>query len=103
MKILLAVDGSKTSQSAVKSLIEHVGWYREKPRVELVTVHMPVPSLPGMGASVSKSQVQKYYEEEGESRLGPTKKQLDAAGIPYATNILVGQPAEQIVKHAKKA
>jgi|SRR6185503_7119656 len=103
MKILLAVDGSKTSDAAVKCLVEHAGWYKEKPRIELVTVHMPVPSLPGMGAAVSKSQIQRYYEEEGEARMVSAKKALDAARIPYATNILVGQPAEQIVKHAKKA
>ena len=103
MKILLAVDGSKTSDAAVKCLVEHAGWYKEKPRIELVTVHMPVPSLPGMGAAVSKSQIQRYYEEEGEARMVSAKKALDAAHIPYATNILVGQPAEQIVKHAKKA
>ena len=39
MKILLAVDGSKYSLDAVDSLIEHAGWYREKPQVELLTVH----------------------------------------------------------------
>jgi nucleotide-binding universal stress UspA family protein len=103
MKILLAVDGSKTSDAAVKCLVEHAGWYRDKPQVELVTVHLPVPSLPGMGAAVSKAQIQKYYEEEGESRLASAKKALGAAGIPYQANILLGQPAEQIVKHAAKA
>jgi nucleotide-binding universal stress UspA family protein len=103
MKILLAVDGSKTSDAAVKCLVEHAGWYRDKPQVELVTVHMPVPSLPGMGAAVSKTQIQRYYQEEGEVRLASAKKQLDAARIPYEERILVGQPAEQIVKQAKKS
>jgi nucleotide-binding universal stress UspA family protein len=103
MKILLAVDGSRTSQAAVKCLVEHAGWYREKPEIELVTVHMPVPSLPGMGAAVSKPQIQRYYQEEGESRMASARKALDAARISYQTRILVGQPAEQIVKHAKKS
>ena len=39
MKILLAVDGSKQSLAAVQSLIEHADWYRDRPTVELVTVH----------------------------------------------------------------
>src|SRR4051812_39600177 len=103
MKILLAVDGSKTSQAAVKCLVEHAGWYAEKPQVELVTVHLPVPSLPGMGAAVSKSQLQRYYQEEGEARLASARKALDAARISYETRVLLGQPAEQIVKQAKKA
>jgi len=51
MKILLAVDGSKNSLDAVQWLIDHVDWYRELPQVELVTVHLPVPQLPGLGTA----------------------------------------------------
>ena len=49
MKILLAVDGSKCSLDAVDNVIEHADWYRERPAVELLTVHLPVPKLPRMG------------------------------------------------------
>jgi nucleotide-binding universal stress UspA family protein len=101
MKILLAVDGSKSSLDAANCLIEHADWYREKPAVELVTVHLPVPKLPRMGMVVSKEQVQRYYEEEGAANLAKAKKKLDAAGIACQTRILVGPIAETIVKHAK--
>jgi len=103
MKILVAVDGSKASLNAVKCLVDHADWYRDKPQVELVTVHFPVPQLPGLGAAVGKSQVARYYQEEGESRVAAARKQLDAAGLRYEVRILVGHPAEQIVKHATKA
>jgi nucleotide-binding universal stress UspA family protein len=101
MKILLAVDGSKSSLDAVACLIEHADWYRERPQVELVTVHLPVPKVPGMGAAVSKSQIERYYEEEGEARLAPAKKRLAAAGVPFASRVLVGPVAESIVEHAR--
>lgn len=101
MKILIAVDGSKHSLDAVQTLIDHADWYREVPKVELVTVHLPVPRLPGMGAAVGKGQIQKYYQEEGEARLAAAKRKLDAAGIPYEARVLVGPVAESIVKHAK--
>lgn len=101
MKILLAVDGSKNSLNAVQSLVDHAGWYREKPRVELVTVHLPVPKLPGMGAAVGKGQIQKYYQEEGEGRLAAARRKLEAAGIPFEASVLVGAVAETIVRHAK--
>lgn len=101
MKILIAVDGSKHSLDAVQCLLDHADWYREKPDVLLVTVHLPVPKLPGMGAAVGKNQIQKYYEQEGEARLAPAKHMLDAARIPYATSVLVGPIAESIVQHAK--
>ena len=101
MKILLAVDGSKPSLDAVDCLIEHIGWYRAKPQVELLTVHLPVPKLPRMGMAVGKEQIAKYYEEEGEANLAAAEKKLEAAGISYRPRVLVGPIAETIVKHAK--
>jgi len=102
MKILLAVDGSKQSLSAVNSLIEHADWYREKPVVELVTVHLPLPKLPRMGLVVGKNQIQRYYQEEGEACLAAAKKKLRAARIACKASVLVGPVAETIVQHAAK-
>ena len=103
MKILLAVDGSKPSLDAVDCVIGHAGWYRAKPEVELVTVHLPVPKLPRMGVAVGKQQIAKYYQEEGEANLAAAKNKLEAAGISYRPQILVGPIAETIVKHARDA
>ena len=102
MKILLAVDGSTYSLDAVACLIEHADWYREKPTVELLTVHLPVPKLPRMHLVVGKNQIERYYQEEGEAMLAGAKKKLDAAGIRYNASILVGPIAETIVAHGKK-
>jgi nucleotide-binding universal stress UspA family protein len=102
MKILLAVDGSKHSLAAVQSLIAHADWYRDRPSVELVTVHLPVPRLPGISKFVSKAQIRDYYQEEGEAALGAAKKLLERAGIPYQARVLVGPVAETIVAQAKE-
>jgi nucleotide-binding universal stress UspA family protein len=102
MRILLAVDGSKHSLNAVQFLIDHYGaWLREKPELDLVTVHLPVPRLPGMGAAVGKAQLDKYYQEESERSLADARKKLDAAGVRYEVHTLVGAVAESLVKHAK--
>ena len=101
MKILLAVDGSRNSQNAVKLVIEHADWYRQAPMVELVTVHLPVPRLPRMRLVVGKGQIHRYYAEEGGERLAAAKKKLDAGGIKYRASVLVGDVAESIVKHAR--
>ena len=103
MRILLAVDGSKQSLKAVDCLIEHADWYRGKPNVELVTVHLPVPKVGGFGGGVNKAQVEKYYQEEGGAWLAPARKKLDAAKVPYTPHILVGPIAETLVGHAKRA
>ena len=97
MKILIAVDGSKPSLKALQLLVDHSDWYREPPEVELITVHLPVPAV----GRVPKSQLERYYVEEGEAKLAPAKKKLDAAGVPYKARVLVGPVAESIVKHAK--
>jgi nucleotide-binding universal stress UspA family protein len=103
MKILVAVDGSKNSLDAVQCLIDHADWYREKPEVELLTVHLPVPKLPRMGLAVGKDQIQRYYQEEGEALLAGAKRKLAAAGIKHKATVLVGPIAETIVKRAKDA
>lgn len=100
MKILLAVDGSKPSLAAARLLVEHADWYRDKPDVELLTVHLPVPKLPRMGAAIGKAQLAKYYQEEGEACLAGAKRRLDEAGLEYRASIRVGLVAETIVKHA---
>ena len=100
MKILLAVDGSKQSLKAVDSLIAHYDWYRDKPQVELVTVHAPVPKLPNMNLVVGKNQIERYYQEEGEECLAAAKKKLDTARIRYKPRILIGRAAETIAMHA---
>ena len=102
MKILVAVDGSKSSLDAVQCLIDHVDWYREAPQVELATVHLPIPRLPGMGAAVGKSQIEKYYQDEGEKQLAAARRKLEAAAVPYEARVLVGPVAESLVKHAKE-
>jgi nucleotide-binding universal stress UspA family protein len=97
MKILVAVDGSKPSLKAVQLLIDHADWYRERPEVELVAVHLPVPKV----AHLNKAQVEKYYSDEGEAMLAAARKKLAAAGVAYQPRVLVGPVAETIVKHAK--
>lgn len=101
MKILLAVDGSKSSLHAVDTLIEHAELYSVRPTVELVTVHPPVPRLPGLSKLVSKAQIRQYYKEEGEAQLAEPKTMLEDAGIDYEARVLVGPVAEILVAHAK--
>lgn len=97
MKILLAVDGSEVSLRAVGGLIDHVRWFADKPELHLLTVHLPIPG--GLATQyVSHAALQSYYREEGERALAPARQLLDAACLPHATHIHVGEPATIIVK-----
>jgi hypothetical protein len=48
LKILLPVDGSPSAVRATELLIETIGWYREAPSIELISVHLPVPRVPNL-------------------------------------------------------
>ena len=100
MKILVAVDGSRHALAAVRCVIEHAGWYRARPQVELVTVHLPVPAVRGMRAVVGTKQIERYYRDEGEAALAAARRRLRAARIPHRAHILVGAVAGRIVQHA---
>jgi nucleotide-binding universal stress UspA family protein len=102
MKVMLAVDGSSHSLDAVRCLIDQVARYREPPEIELVTVHRPVPMLPGMDTVVSKADLGRYYQDEGAQALAEASKLLDRSRVPYRSQILVGDPGDVILKRAKE-
>lgn len=103
LKILLAVDGSESAVRAARKLIETAGWYKESPTVELVAVHLPVPTVGFADLVVSRQMIERYYQDEGERMLAAARRLLDAAGIPYVPHILIGQIAQTIVEHAHKS
>ena len=103
LKVLLPVDGSESSIRATQKLIETIGWYKEQPRIDLLAVHLPVPRLPNMDIVVSEEMLERYYREECEEMLVPSRNVLDAAGMKYAVHTLVGPIAESIVEQAKES
>ena len=103
LKVLLPVDGSASAVRATQKLIDTLAWYKEPPTIDVVAVHLPVPRVPNMGAFVSKEMIEKYYEDECEAMLAPSRKLLDAAGVKYTAHRLVGQIAETIVDRAAQS
>ncbi len=99
MNILLAIDGSENSMHAVRCLIDHVRWFRDKPDIHLLHVHPPVPI--GLATHpLSHDTLENYYREEGEAALSVAKATLLAADLGVTPHIHVGQPADVIVKLA---
>jgi nucleotide-binding universal stress UspA family protein len=56
-----------------------------------------------MGAVIGANQIRRYYDQEGKKALSRARKLLDAAGITYSANILVGPIAETLLKQARLA
>ena len=103
LKILLPVDGSECAMRATRKLVDTLGWYRDVPAIELCTVHLALPRVPNMGAFVSHEMVQKYYDDESNAMLAPSRAALDEASVAYTVTRLVGPIAETIVDHAGKS
>jgi hypothetical protein len=82
LKIVLPVDGPPSAVRATQTLIGTLGWYKEAPSLDVVAVHLPVPSVPNMGSFVSKEIIQKCYDDECAAMLAPSRSLLEAARVP---------------------
>jgi len=100
LKILLPVDGSPSALRATQKLVDTLGWYKEAPQIEVMSVHLPIPRVPNMGAFVSAEMVRKYYEDECNAMLASSRSLLDTAGIAYNVHLATGQIAETIAERA---
>jgi len=101
MKILLPIDGSKTSINAAKYVAQLVGNLRSKASVTLMSVHDDF-GLNHVKQFVSKSVVDDYLREISEKELKPAQKVLDAAGIKHSMIIKRGHVANENLETAKK-
>ena len=102
LKVLLPVDGSEASARATAELIRMLPWYKEQPAIELLAVHLPVPRFPNMKVVVSEEVIEKYYADGTDAMIAASKKVLDAVGVSYNVQKLVGPVAETIVDHARR-
>jgi len=54
LKIVLPVDGPPSAVRATQTLIGTLGWYKEAPSLDVVAVHLPVPSVPNWDRSSAR-------------------------------------------------
>lgn len=101
MKLLVPVDGSKSSDRAVDHLLKKLGWFKDGVEIHLLNVQHPVPYGGRASAVMGKDRIAKYHQEEGLAALKSARGKLDAASVKYAYHIGVGDEAEVIVQYAK--
>ena len=101
LKVLLPVDGSECSDRAVEFVIEKMRAREGALELHLLTVHAPIPYA-GAVSTIGADKVEQYYREEGEETLKSARARLDAAKVVYAQHIMVGDPADVIVRYAKE-
>ena len=98
LKILLPVDGSENSSKTVADFIQLLDWYKEKPEFHLLNVQYPLDG--NVSLFINQTDIKQYHQEEALKSLQNTRDLLDQAGISYQYHIIVGDPAEMIVRFA---
>lgn len=99
MKILLAVDGSETGLAAVRHLVELSRSLADLPAVTLVYVDPPL--LRSVALELGIDGVERYHAENAAYALKKARTALKRAQLPFVEKVLVGEPADSIVKQAK--
>lgn len=98
LKILLPVDGSENSSKTVADFIQLLDWYKEEPEFHLLNVQYPLDG--NVSLFINQTDIKQYHQEEALKSLQNTRDLLDQAGISYQYHIIVGDPAEMIVRFA---
>jgi len=101
MKVLLPIDGSKSSLNAAKYVAKMVKNSRSPTTVTLVSVHDD-SGLGYVKQFVDKNTVDDYLREISEKELKAAQKVLDIAGVKHNMAILRGHVAEEIMALANK-
>lgn len=101
MKILLPVDGSKSSLNAAKYVAKLAKDLRSKYSVTLVSIHDDI-GLGHVRQFVAKSVVDDYLREVSEKELKASQKALDTAGVKHNMVIKRGNVSQEILNLANK-
>lgn len=101
MNILVPIDGSQNSLSALRHAIDLRSRFRETVVLHVINVQLPVASG-AVKRFISEQQLNEYYQEEGTKALAAAREVLESAGIAYEVHIGVGDVAATIAAHARQ-
>ncbi|MDN5781479.1 MAG: universal stress protein, partial [Luteimonas sp.] len=100
MNILLAVDGSDASDRAAKHVVQLSKHLAAPPKVTVVNVSLPL--LMAATNKLGRKATADYYSSNSEYAVHKARRILQRAKLDFTETFLVGEPAEEIARHAGK-
>ncbi|ALK92044.1 universal stress protein [Limnohabitans sp. 103DPR2] len=100
MKILVATDGSKASEGAVKYAARLFKSFSANSHITVITVQDD-SSLRFFKKHTPKGAVEDYLREVADKNLAWAVKYLNKIKLPHDMAIRYGHPSEQIINEAK--
>jgi nucleotide-binding universal stress UspA family protein len=97
MKILLAADGSDHSTKAARYLARH---WPARDTVTLLSVDLPLTE--SIARWLDAETIARFHADNGKAALKAARRILNRAGRPFKEQLLVGDPATEIVELARK-
>ncbi|OHC84382.1 MAG: universal stress protein UspA, partial [Sideroxydans sp. RIFOXYB12_FULL_59_6] len=99
MKILIPVDGSPHSLSAVQYAVNLAAALSVPPQLLLLNVQRSV-ATGNVKLFIDAETIEDYEREQGMQALQSARQSLEAAGLPYQYHLSEGHPAEAINRYA---
>jgi nucleotide-binding universal stress UspA family protein len=100
-KLLIPIDGSDNAARALAYALD-LAKTNAPIALHLVTVH-PEPVIYGeIQVYVPREKMEKLQREHSEDILGPAVEAAKSAGVPFTSEILVGDTASMIVNRANE-
>ncbi len=99
MRILIAVDGSPVAVRAARYAARLALALKEKSQVVLFSADAPLQMA--VAVELGAQGVEKYHAENGAFAIKAAKAAMAKLKVACDAKLVVGDPAEQIVKHAK--
>ena len=99
LKVLLTIDGSKSSERAVKHLIH---WVKSSHPMDIHLLNVQPPIMSGEISLIATAKtVENLHHDKGEKTAESARALLDDAGIQYSFRIEFESIAETIAQYAR--
>ena len=99
MRILIAVDGSEHSSLALRYLARLTKGLKQAPEIHILFADEPL--FRSVALDLGTEGVARYHAESAKLPFTQARRILNRAALPYEEHLLVGDPAETILKFAK--